>query len=189
MKEQFKSKIMLTNLLLLAGSLCIAACKPNKIKTSSNQISTGKNVSTKQSNAFPAPDLTLTGENGKKVTLSSLKGKVVFINFWATRCPPCREEMPTIQKLKATFKDNDNIVFLMVDVDGVLDKSLKYMQKHQYDLPVYVADGPIPPEFIQDAIPTTVVIDKNGSLYARAEGARDYSHPEIIKVIKGLTEM
>ena len=63
------------------------------------------------------PNLKFKDENGKTISLHALKGKVVFINLWATWCPPCIYEMPSIHELRKTFKDNDNLVFLMVDMD------------------------------------------------------------------------
>ncbi|MGH2643105.1 MAG: TlpA family protein disulfide reductase, partial [Chitinophagaceae bacterium] len=62
-------------------------------------------------------DIYFKDGNGHTFSLSSLKGKVVFINFWATWCPPCRAELPSIKKLYEKFKDNNKIMFLMVDVD------------------------------------------------------------------------
>ena len=132
------------------------------------------------------PDLTVQDMQGNTLTLSALKGKVVFINFWATWCPPCREEMPTIQKLRTHFKRNQNIVFLMIDIDGRLEASSKYLEKKGYDLPVYKAQGAIPSQFLGDAIPTTIILDKAGEVVARVEGARDYGTAEVFNGIEQL---
>src|SRR5690606_5892980 len=85
--------------------------------------------------------------------LRDLKGKVVFINLWATWCAPCLMEMPTIYKLRQTFKDRDDLVFLMVDVENKLDKAQKWMDKNKIDLPVFGMASQIPLELFSGSIP------------------------------------
>ncbi|MBC7654025.1 MAG: TlpA family protein disulfide reductase, partial [Oligoflexus sp.] len=85
-------------------------------------------------------------ENGNVIDLAELKGKVVFINFWATWCPPCIAEMPSINKLQEKFKDNKNFVVLMVDADNKLEKSKKFMTKNGYSLKVFTPASQIPQE-------------------------------------------
>lgn len=133
-----------------------------------------------------ANDITFQDGNGKTIALNDLKGKVVFINFWATWCPPCITEMPSINELKAKFNGNENIVFLMVDVDGKHKKAQAFMDKRKFDLPVYVPHSEIPKEYLGGAIPTTIILDKNGAIAARIEGGRDYSAPEILNGLKKL---
>lgn len=123
---------------------------------------------------------------GKTVTLSSLNGKVVFINFWATWCPPCRAEMPSINSLYGKFKDNSDVVFLMVDVDGKYEKSYSFIKENGYDFPLYVPAGAIPSSFLGNAIPTTVVLNKKGKIAMRHEGGADYSNPKVEKFINSL---
>lgn len=124
--------------------------------------------------------------NKKAVSLNDLKGKVVFINFWATWCPPCVREMPSINNLKKHFKNNKDLVFLMVDVDGNYEVSKKFMEKNGFDLPLYMPNGDIPSRFLGNSIPTTVILDKTGKMVARIEGGRDYAAPEIIKAMDDL---
>lgn len=136
----------------------------------------------------PTPNLTFLDASGKTVSLSSLRGKVIFINFWATWCQPCIQEMPSIDQLKMTFKGSNEIVFLMVDVNNSLQKSQAYMDKKHYDLQVYTPITNIPSTFLGNAIPTTVVLDKKGMMAARIEGGRDYKSPEIIQFLTGLVD-
>lgn len=133
-------------------------------------------------------DLILIDENGKKVVLSELKGKVVFVNFWATWCRPCVEEMPTISNLKNKFKGNDNIVFVLLNVEANLTKSMKFMKDKNFDLPVYVAGNSIPSAYFQGAIPTTLIFNKDGELEAQIQDGRDFDQPEIYEALKTLTE-
>ena len=130
--------------------------------------------------------VTFLDGGGKPVTLESLKGKVIFINFWATWCPPCIQEMPSIDRLKQTFKNRSDLVFLMVDVDGQYEASKAFMDENDYDLPVYTPQSEIPTAFLGNAIPTTVILDKQGMLVVRAEGGRDYMEPATVKALNDL---
>lgn len=112
------------------------------------------------------------------IELSDQKGKVVFINFWATWCPPCIAEMPAINRFYSSFKDNDKIVFLMVDVDNDPVKSQKFMDKRKFDLPVYTPASPIPSSYMGGSIPTTLVLNKYGKVVFKHEGMGDFSNEE-----------
>lgn len=124
--------------------------------------------------------------SGTQTDAANLKGKVVFMNFWATWCPPCIAEMPSIDKLYQQFKDNDQIVFLMVDVDNQMIKSEAFMTKKKLSLPVHVPMGDIPSYWLGGAIPTTVILDKNGQIATRHEGMADYSRKEVVEFITNL---
>lgn len=132
------------------------------------------------------PNMSFKDRDGKTVDLASLKGKVVFINFWASWCPPCIAEMPSINALHDRFRGNDHIVFLMVDVDGNDEKSDKFMKKHQYDLKVVRAASEIAPVFMQGTIPTTIILDREGKMVFKQEGAADYNSPELVDMVVGL---
>lgn len=119
--------------------------------------------------------LSFTNIKGELVTTSDLKGKVVFINFWATWCPPCRAEMPSINELYKKLKTDERFVFLMVDADGDLSSSTAYMKKHNFDLDVYASAGTISPELYSGTLPTTIVLGKNGRLVSRHEGISNYN--------------
>jgi thiol-disulfide isomerase/thioredoxin len=138
------------------------------------------------SGAQQTPDLKFKDENGKSISLHSLKGKVVFINLWATWCPPCIHEMPSINELRKTFKDNKDLVFLMVDVDGNMERSKKWMKNKKFDLPVHVPDGEIPRELFTGSIPTTIIVDKQNNIIGRQVGGADYSSKEVVDLIKKL---
>ena len=120
--------------------------------------------------------------------MSELKGKVVFVNFWTTWCRLCVEEMPTISNLKNKFKGNDNIVFVLLNVEGNLAKSKKFMKDKKFNLPFYVAENTISSKYFQGAIPTTLIFNKDGELEAQIQGGRDFGHPEIYEALKTLTE-
>lgn len=192
MQIQFKNLITRLGIFFIVVAMmagCGNAQKDDENKTDEDQTTTQLEGEVHQEVTAPAvSDVSFTDQEGKSVSLSSLKGKVVFINFWATWCPPCIEELPSINKLRSSFKDNDNIVFLMVDVDSKMEESSAFMQENSYDLPVYIPTGDIPPDYLGNAIPTTVILDKKGAIAARMEGGRDYADPQILTSLKELVE-
>lgn len=124
--------------------------------------------------------------NGKIVDLGDLKGKVIFLNFWATWCPPCRAEMPSISKLFNQFKNDKNIVFIFADADGDLSKSVKFMTNRKYEMPVFKVISSIPEQVFSGALPTTVIFDKQGRLSFRHEGIANYADKKIIDFLNKL---
>ena len=133
-------------------------------------------------------DATFLDAKGNKVKLSDLKGKVVFVNFWATWCPPCIKEMPSIQTLYNNFK-NKEVVFLMVDVDAKYEKSKAFMDRNKYTLPVLIPGGPISEKYLGNAVPTTLVFDKKGNLAQRIVGGVDYASPAFEKFMNEVLKL
>ncbi|ALL04037.1 thioredoxin [Pedobacter sp. PACM 27299] len=123
---------------------------------------------------------------GKVVDLGDLKGKVIFINFWATWCPPCLAEMPSVNKLYEQFKADDGVVFIMVDADSDFPKAKKYMDRKGYQMPVYAVASRIPQQLFAGSLPTTVVLDKHGRLSYHEVGAADYGNKKFVDFIKQL---
>src|SRR5580765_6674614 len=109
-----------------------------------------------------APAFLLRDINGKIVSTADWKGKVVILNFWATWCPPCREEIPELVQLQAKYKDKLEIVGVSED-DDELEKVAKFAQQHGMNYPIVMAT----PELIADyggvpALPTSFLIDPQG---------------------------
>jgi len=123
---------------------------------------------------------------GNVIDLGNLKGKVIFLNFWATWCPPCRAEMPSINKLYNQFKNDPNIVFIFADADGDLPKSAKFMLNHKYEFQVYKVESAVPEEIFSGSLPTTVIFDKQGRLSFRHEGVADYSNQKFVEFLNKL---
>ncbi len=110
----------------------------------------------------PAPDFTLTSLDGKKVTLSQLKGKPVLINFWATWCPPCRLEMPALQTVyqEASAK---GFTLLMVNQQEDSTTVQNFLKQNNYSLPVVLdLNGQVSDMYQVTGIPTSVFIDSQG---------------------------
>lgn len=136
--------------------------------------------------ATPQAQVVFSDAGGKQVDVATLKGKVVFMNFWATWCPPCRDEMPSIQVLYNQLKDSEDIVFMMVEIDHEAEKAVAFMEKEKLSLPIYYPETAIPKEWVGQSIPVTVILDKEGNIAARHEGMADYSTPEVLKFVTDL---
>ncbi|MDM1551583.1 TlpA family protein disulfide reductase [Empedobacter falsenii] len=127
--------------------------------------------------------------DGKSINMEDLKGKVVFMNFWATWCPPCIAEMPSIQKLYDKVKDDKDIVILTVEVEGKRDKVAKFMERKNLSLPVVYPNSAIPTEFFNGSLPTTVILDKKGNIAHTTMGMADYSGQDIVDFLNELKAM
>jgi thiol-disulfide isomerase/thioredoxin len=131
-------------------------------------------------------DIRFKNQKGEFVTLSSLKGKVVFINFWATWCPPCVGEMPSINKLYEKYKNNDDVIFIMIDVDANLEKANAFMQKRKYNMPLYEMASGVNDQIFSGVLPTTVVVDKKGRISFKGEGAANYNSKKFVDFMQEL---
>ncbi len=137
---------------------------------------------------FIAPDFTfLEVISGKPLSLSQFKGKVVFLNVWATWCGPCRIEMPDMEKLWKKFKKED-FVILAVSIDrmGKL-VVMPFLKEMGLTFPVLLdPDSNIQRLYMVNALPSSFIINKTGRIAARVAGARDWFGPETIKTFEYL---
>ncbi|RZK61932.1 MAG: TlpA family protein disulfide reductase, partial [Pedobacter sp.] len=106
--------------------------------------------------------------------------------FWASWCPPCIAEMPSIDQLYAKYKGDNQVVFLIVDIDGKIEASMKFMQKRKFEMPVYVPAGATPVDYFSGSIPTTLIFDKTGNIVFKHTGAADYGNTDISDFIDKL---
>jgi len=132
---------------------------------------------------FLAPDFTLNNEDGNPVTLSQLKGKPVFLNFWASWCPPCKEEMPLIQEAYEKYGNQVDFYGVNLTFNDSLEEALAFMKSNGYDMPILFDDNPDPNKTIAklyraNTIPTSVFIDANGVIQAKHIGAMNYDQIE-----------
>lgn len=126
---------------------------------------------------------------GQSLSLEQLKGKVVFLNIWATWCGPCIAEMPSIQTLYDKFKDKEDVAFVILEAESNKDKASKFMTNKKLDLPVYFPSDRIPSDFFRGSLPTTVIFDKKGNIAHVTEGMADYSGQDIVDFINQVREM
>ena len=114
-------------------------------------------------------EFTLTGLDGDKLALASLRGKVLVMDFWATWCGPCRVQHPLYQEVKRNFKDRSDVVFLSVNTDEERDGVREFLEAHQWEKRVYFEDG-LSSALRVSSIPTTVLLDKKGEVISRMNG-------------------
>jgi thiol-disulfide isomerase/thioredoxin len=139
-----------------------------------------------EANSSNAQSFSFQDVNGNIKTTSDLKGKVVFINFWATWCPPCRAEMPSLNSLFNTFKDDDRIVFLFISEDDDFDKAKDYWQKNGWEMPLYYRTSAVPATFFSGSLPTTAIINAKGELVMKHEGIASYNTSAFISQLREL---
>jgi thiol-disulfide isomerase/thioredoxin len=122
-----------------------------------------------------APDFTGKTVQGKEIKLSDYHGKVVLIDFWASWCPPCREEMPQLIKFYDSHKDS-NFKMIAVNIDSKTD-NMQHFLDQLFPRPMFpiIADNSqqIPSLFNIEAMPTTILIDKKGKIRFRHDGFKD----------------
>ena len=133
-----------------------------------------------------AADFAARSLDGKNVKLGDFKGKVVFLNFWATWCGPCKSEVKDIDKLHDTLKGE---AFTVVAVDLREDKRIvsSFMARERLDFPVYLdPDGKIASLYGVSGIPTTYIVDPDGRVAGRAVGPRAWGSEESIELMRSL---
>jgi len=117
-----------------------------------------------------APDFTLEDLDGNSVRLNDLRGKVVFLNFWATWCPPCRAEMPDIETVYQEYKDQD-IVFLGIDIQQEPGIVRDFIELGGYNWQMLLdKTGKVATSYNVRAIPTSYFVDKEGIISGVAVG-------------------
>lgn len=112
---------------------------------------------------------TLSGVDGEKLQLSSLIGKVIVLDFWATWCVPCRAQHSLYEQVKAKFKDADDLVFLAIDTDEERSLVKPFVESRQWNQKVYFEDG-LQSLLQITSIPTTVIFGKKGDIVSRMNG-------------------
>lgn len=133
-----------------------------------------------------APTFTLKDLNGKEVKLEDHRGKIVFLNFWATWCPPCREEMPSMEKLHIEFKDRD-FTMLAIDLREDAKKVRAFKERFKLNFPMLLdSDGSVGSRYGVRSIPTTYLLDGKGYIIGGALGARDWASREAFELFNYL---
>lgn len=159
-------------LLLISAALLFLACDPAEKASSNNtQTTTASQADTTDRQFKAAPDFTLKTMEGNPFTLSDHKGKVIVLNFWATWCAPCREEIPDFIELQKELKDK-GVLFVGISLDEEgWSKVRPYANKMDINYPIMVANKKIHQQYGPiRAIPTTLIVNKNGGVEYVAPG-------------------
>ncbi len=128
----------------------------------------------------------LKDQKGSVLPMSSLKGEVVFVNFWATWCPPCIAEMPDINDLYNST--SDSITFLMISLDKDPTKAIEFVEKKAFDFPIYFLHSGLPKVYDVSSIPTTYVISKEGNIVVENHGMAKYHSKKFRSFLAELLE-
>lgn len=128
-------------------------------------------------------DWSLKGLNTNDIHFNSFKGKVVFINFWATWCPPCVAEIPSIQNLYNDYKDKIVFLFISNEKWEVINA---FYSENNYDLPTYNSVNNLPKMFQVNSIPTSFVINKKGEVVVNKNGAADWNSSKFRSLLNEL---
>ena len=131
-------------------------------------------------------DFTLPALDGTEFTLSRQKGKVVFLNFWATWCPPCREEMPSMESLYQKLKDK-GLEIIAVNLQESGNNVAAFMNRSYLSFPALLdARGTVGSMYNVRAIPTSYIIDKRGLIVAQLVGSTNWDTPNMVAAFEAL---
>ena len=135
-----------------------------------------------------ASDFTLQDMDEEDKKLSDSRGKVVLLNFWATWCPPCIREMPSMERLQQKL-DADTFKVIAVNQMESMDDVFAFSGQLEVDPTfeiLFDSDSQVSRKYAVRGLPTTYLIDKKGNIRYRAVGGREFDHPEVIKLVKQL---
>lgn len=154
--------IMAIGMMLVAISFIytpLASADVDQSSTSETGIRVGKYLS----------EITLEDLNGSQVTVGQ-SGKITVINFWATWCPPCRDEMPELNIFAQS--NQQNVDFYAVNLQESNEKVSEFMNQNGYSMPILLdTNGVVAKKFQITAIPTTIIVNKHGMIKYRKSGA------------------
>lgn len=135
---------------------------------------------------FTFQDFRVSTPAGETKTRASSKGNVVLLNFWATWCPPCKEEMPGIEALSKTMKGKAFEVFA-VNLGDSAEAVKSFMAEQKLSFPVYLDQKHLLSQtYASQGIPTTYILDRQGKFIAGMVGSYDYSRPELVAFLTEL---
>ena len=135
----------------------------------------------------PAPAFMLENMNGGNSRLSDYKGKLILVNFWATWCMPCRQEMPSMEALWKTYRDKGLVVVGIALDDDAKSRVASFTKIFKLSFPIMLdPDGKASADYQVSGVPASYLIDRNGKLIARIVGSDDWISAEAIKLIESL---
>ncbi|HVO33522.1 MAG TPA: TlpA disulfide reductase family protein [Elusimicrobiota bacterium] len=130
-------------------------------------------------------DWTLETPEGRPLSVADLRGKVLFVHFWASWCAPCRSELPSLQKLFDLFRTNPDMALLLVSEEDMSDIR-KFMRYGSFTFPVYRLSGRRPAALSSVVLPTTYIVSRSGEIVYRQQGAAVWDLPRVAEFIRRL---
>ena len=128
---------------------------------------------------------TITDLDGRTMSFSDLRGKVVVVNLWATWCPPCRAEMPYLENLWGTFEGEEDFMVLCISTETA-EEVRRHPLSGSLKMPLYVFTPPAPPELQAESLPTTYIFDRQGRVTFGHTGMARWDGDEIVAYLRGL---
>lgn len=137
----------------------------------------------------PAPGFELPLLNGEVVRLGDYKGKIIFLNIWATWCGPCQEEMPSMERLYQQLKSEAfEILAVSIDAQGT-PAVAPFVKEYKLNFPVLIdRENNIGRLYKTTGVPETFIIDKNGIIISKVIGYRNWSDPEVVQTLRDLAQ-
>lgn len=167
--------IIIVVILMFTASIIYNRMKPSTVEEFPQSQKESTQPKDSEEAAPLAPDFSLEDINGNKVTLSDYKGKVVFLNFWAVWCGLCVREMPDLDRANKDMLEEEQALILTVNVQEEQSIAKSFMEDRKLSMPVLMDyDGKVSGLYRVGGIPTTYIINKDGTLYGRILGATDY---------------
>ncbi|WP_196892688.1 TlpA family protein disulfide reductase [Aureivirga marina] len=181
---KFKKKFSITDIILIAFIvlLIIPSTKAKILQIISSSPSV---ESVGERRKLDTYNWNLKGVNEENLNFNQTKEKVVLVNFWATWCPPCIAEMPSLQKLYNDYKDKVQFVFVSNENP---EKIKSFLNNKGYDLPIYSSLSRAPKEFESSSIPATFLVDKAGYIVIDKKGSADWNTSKVRKTIDELLQ-
>ncbi|MFR1174494.1 MAG: cytochrome c biogenesis protein CcdA [Thomasclavelia ramosa] len=177
--------LIIFGLMMFSGKLNTIS---NYMSPSQGQVSTNQAENSDDSVNYGN---TLLNQDDKPISLADYHGKVVFLNFWATWCPPCQREMPEIQKLSEKYQNSEDIAILTVVMPGGQEMDAagikKFLKEKGFTMPVIFDDGRLSSSFQITSLPTTYMFDRDGNVYGSVVGqlSSDMMENIIDRTLKG----
>ncbi len=154
-----------------------------------NLPSTTEVVATAVVSGDVAPDFQLEDTKGNRVSLSALRGKVVMVNFWATWCPPCKEEMPSMEKLNQIMAGEDFVMLAINTEENGRSVVPAFLKNNPHDFTVLYDDkGTVQQQYGVYRVPESFIIRKDGTVDKKVIGAIDWASPKTIAYFKELVK-
>ncbi|MCL2761108.1 MAG: TlpA family protein disulfide reductase [Desulfuromonadales bacterium] len=168
-------RIAVIVIIIIMAVAIIAGCKKSETSAPATSQQTQTSTPVAVVEGAIAPDFTVQDLSGKEQKLSDLKGKVVLVNFWATWCPPCREEIPSMMKLnKAMAGKPFQLLAISIDEGGKKDIEA-FFKKTGMNLPAYLdSNGALGTLYGITGVPETIIVDKQGIVQKRVVGGIDW---------------
>jgi peroxiredoxin len=133
-----------------------------------------------------APDFAIEDMQGKIHSLANYRGKVMIVNFWATWCPPCVKEMPSLQRAWEQLR-GENIAVLAINMGETKQAIERFTQRYPVDLPILLdKDVDVADAWSVKGLPTTYVVDPNGQIVFQVIGEREWDDPKLLEEIREL---